>query len=166
MVLTISLPLSCSGTAVNSDFDQSAKFDRLQTYSWMAVSEESGDPRVNNTLLKSRIQTAIAKQLDLKGYQKVSEGPDFLVAYRASVQEKSYYRPGSFYGRGPGYHRASDLESSFEEGTLIIDIVHSDSQKLIWQGTAKKVVDWQADPETKTRRINDAVEKIFEQFPP
>jgi len=166
IVLTIPLLLSCSGVEVGSDFDKSAKFDKLQTYAWMPVSEENGDPRLKNTLLMSRIQTAIAKQLDLKGYKKVSESPDFLVAYHASVQEKTYYRPGAFYGRGPGFHRGEDLEGSFEEGTLIVDIVDSETQNLIWQGTAKKVVDWQADPETKTKRINDAVQKIFENFPP
>lgn len=166
LALMLSPFASCSRVAVSSDFDKSAKFDELQTYSWLPISEEKGDPRLKNTLVMSRIQTAIANQLDLKGYKKVTEKPDFLVAYHASVKERTYHRPGAYYGGGRASRHGGDMVGSFEEGTLIVDIVQPETQNLIWQGTAIKVVDTKDDPETKTKRINDAVQKIFERFPP
>ena len=163
--------LSCSSVSVSSDFEQSANFSHLQTYAWMTASEEKDAGRMTDTITMSRIQTAIDRQLDLKGYQKVTESPDFLVAYHASIDEKTYYHSVPRYGGGVGFGTVGmgyqDVyQTQYEEGTLIVDIINPGTRNLLWRGLAKGIVDPHEDPATKTKQINEAVQKILKQFPP
>jgi hypothetical protein len=54
----------------------------------------------------------------------------------------------------------------YDEGTLILDIVSTGTQELLWRGTAKAVMDWKDDPDTTAAKINEAVSKNLERFPP
>ena len=161
----------CTTISVSSDYDQSANFHDLKTYAWMTASEEPKNTRVKNSLVMSRIQDAVDRQLDQKGYQKTPENPDFFVAYHASVDEKTQIHSTPYYGGGVGAYRFGPVynnvyQTRYEEGTLIIDILNPGTKSLLWRGMAKGSVNTQDNPETKTKRINDAVQKILERFPP
>ena len=49
---------------------------------------------------------------------------------------------------------------------MIVDIVDTDTHKLIWRGTARKVLDTNPTPEQRTATVNAAVAKILADFPP
>ena len=55
---------------------------------------------------------------------------------------------------------------TYDQGSLIIDIVEPDSRKLIWRGSATDEVNFSNTPEQKERKINEAVEKLLEPFSP
>ena len=175
MVLAVLLSFmgmaSCATVSVSSDYDQSARFENLKTYAWMTVNEEPETTRVNNTLVMSRIHDAIDHQLNRKGYQHIPQNPDFFVAYHASVDEKTQIHSIPYYGGGVGVYgfgavHTNVYQTRYEEGTLIVDILNSEGKKLIWRGIAKGTVDRQGDPDTKTKRINEAVKKVLDRFPP
>ena len=171
VLLSFMVMASCATVSVTSDYDQSARFDDLKTYAWMTVNEEPENTRVNNTLVMSRIHDAIDRQLNRKGYQNTPQNPDFFVAYHASVDEKTQIHSIPYYGGGVGVYgfgavHTNVYQTRYEEGTLIVDIFNSEGKKLLWRGIAKGTVDRQGDPETKTKRINEAVEKILDRFPP
>ena len=162
---------SCTTVSVSSDYDQSASFDKLKTYAWMTTKGEPENTRVTNSLVMSRIHDAVDNQLESKGYQKAPSNPDFFVAYHASVDEKTQIHSIPYYGGGVGVYgfgaaHTNVYQTRYEEGTLIIDILNSERKKLIWRGIAKGTVDRQDHPEAKTKRINDAVKKVLDQFPP
>jgi len=54
----------------------------------------------------------------------------------------------------------------YEQGTLILDFVATDSKKLIWRATAKGVVSPASTPEKQTERVNNGVNEILVEFPP
>jgi hypothetical protein len=54
----------------------------------------------------------------------------------------------------------------YEEGTLIIDLIHAKTQHLIWRGIAKGAVDWQTSHDQRTKLIDEAIHKVLAQFPP
>ena len=175
MILPALLPfmviVSCATVSVSSDYDQSARFDNLKTYAWMTVDEEPNNTKVNNTLVMSRIHDAIDRQLTQKGYENIAQNPDFFVAYHASVDEKTQIHSIPYYGGGVGVYgfgtvHTNVYQTRYEEGTLIVDILDSEGKKLIWRGIGKGTVDRESDPETKTKRIKEAVEKILDRFPP
>ena len=173
LVLTLWMTLfwGCSSISVNSDYDQSVNFTKLHTYSLMKETNSKEDGPPPNTLVMSRIDNAIRKQLDMKGFRKVTENPDFLVAYHASVDEKTVFHSTPYYGGGVGFGHVGvayqDVyQTQYEEGTLIIDILNPQSNTLLWRGTAKGAVDERDNPTEKTQQINEAVAKILKTFPP
>jgi hypothetical protein len=51
-------------------------------------------------------------------------------------------------------------------GTLVIDVADAKQGKLAWRGMGVKEVKTQTNPEKRDKSINDAVKKIFKNYPP
>jgi hypothetical protein len=51
-------------------------------------------------------------------------------------------------------------------GTLVIDMADAKKNQLAWRGMATKEVKTQASPEKRDKSINEAVKKVFKNFPP
>lgn len=166
---------ACSTMEVTSDHDPKANFSAYHTYNWVPGPQQStGDPRLDSTLLDTRIREAVEQQLTAKGLTKDSGAkPDLLVAYHVAVRGKqgvttvsdaSWYQPGWGYrgggGGGPTYAR------DYEEGTLILDLLDASNRQLVWRGSAQAEVKENISPEKRQERINEAVRRILEQFPP
>ncbi|MEE9264899.1 MAG: DUF4136 domain-containing protein [Vicinamibacteria bacterium] len=49
-------------------------------------------------------------------------------------------------------------------GTLVVDIWDASTKKLVWRGTASKTLS--DDPSKSTKNINEAMAKIFKEYPP
>jgi len=164
----------CSTMRVTSDTDPSAKFTGYKSYNWMAEApKKTGDPRIDgNSILASRIRSAVERQLAAKGYEKRSSGtPDFLVGYHASLEKKTSVRMlNEYYRYGPGWGRRyrgpQTYVYDYDEGTLILDIVDPKTRKLLWRGSPTDVVNPTASEEARQKKINEAVTRILEKFPP
>jgi len=159
--------ISCSPVSVSHDYDPDINFGRLKTFDWIPFP---GNVEVNQLVVK-RIQDAVTRGLQAKGLQKSSQNPDFVIVMHGMTEDKlditdwgystgSYYR-GGYWGGG---HNISVNE--YTEGTLTLDFIDSKSKQLLWRGVAKGTVDPNATPQKRTQRINDAVAKLLEQFPP
>ena len=174
----------CATYTVNSDYDADFDFSALKTFNWTSDSQpETGEPRIDNPLLNSKVRSAVNQTLASKGYEKVtSDAADFLVQYHIAIEEKSDIMtvdtaypaagptamPGGFnaIGYSAGYRRAESYVVNYEEGTLLIDIVDPKSEQLIWRGSVQKVVEPSTSPEKKNANINKAVQKALKAFPP
>ncbi len=191
--------VSCSSSHVASDYDREVDFARLKTFGWMSRTEGSTS-LVHNTLLEKRIRNAVDQVLTSEGYQKETTGnPDFLIAYRTGVEDKSDitsygygYWPGYYtsdrYGYGPrhytpygyGYWRRQHTSygygygprhyghgtyalHQYKEGTVTLDFIDAESNKLLWRGWYVGAV---ADGEISEEKIYTAVKHILEEFPP
>jgi hypothetical protein len=171
------LMLACSGIKVDCDYDPSANFAPLRTWAWLPDAGKSGDPRLDNALIDSRIRKAVEAELAAKGFTLVaSKTPDFQVTYHVSIEGKldvdTIYRdyPGGGYGRY-GYRRGGWGQTEtrvreYDEGTLLIDVLQAGSGALLWRGSGVATVREESSPEKRTERINTAVHKILERFPP
>ena len=51
-------------------------------------------------------------------------------------------------------------------GTLVIDMADAKKGQLAWRGMGVKEVNTQAKPEKRDKSINEAVNKIFKNYPP
>ena len=51
-------------------------------------------------------------------------------------------------------------------GTLVIDLADAKKGQLAWRGMGVKEVKTQADPEKRDKSINEALKKIFKNYPP
>ena len=171
------LAWGCAGVSVSSDYDHTADFSQLKTYSWSPKAQPvTGDPRIdNNALLDSRVRAAVDLELALKGFQKASTGtPDFWIAYQAAIQQKvdvmtlnNYYGYG--YNRGINSMSGWDNETittTYDEGTLILDIADPKTNKPLWRGSGQAEVNQNRTPEQREAKINEAVTQMLAKFPP
>ena len=55
-------------------------------------------------------------------------------------------------------------EVNYTVGTLVVDIWDASTKKLVWRGTASKTLS--DDPSKSTKNINEAMTKIFKEYPP
>ena len=174
----LALPLAaCAGTSVQSDYDPAYDFSQLSTYAWAERTEEGKDPAVYNNIVESRVKEAVNQALKAKGFREVSSNPSFLVAWHGAIdQQHSVSTVGTSYGYGwgwyggwggPGMTTSTTYVSTWDEGTLIIDVVHVSANKLVWRGSAQGEVDeYSNDPERMQRDLNEAVTKMMATFPP
>lgn len=122
----------------------------------------SSNPSVNTT-----IQASIASELEGRGYTKSDEGSDLLVAY------KILERPGRLKGYinddpktvgAKEVRQPSDTTSHrIEPGTLIISLLDSKTEEVVWQGFASGLYKENALV-TDQQQLKSAVNLIFEKF--
>jgi len=167
--LNIGFLISCSAIYdISYDYDRTTDFTSLKSYSWLQVPEKSD----TNSLDAIRIKFAVNAELEKKGFEKALANPDFLIAYHFGTKDKVNVRPwgygyGSFDRYWGGYWGHGGVSVyQYEEGTLIIDFVESNSNNLFWRGAGKSVVDDAKTPEKRDKMINEAVQKILGNFPP
>ena len=180
-LLVALLGTSCSGVKVSQDFDSATNFSKLKTFAWQsATQEKTGDIRVDNPLLDSRIREAVEQTLTGNGYRPESKGtPDFYVGYELSIRTR-IGSDGASTSVGFGVGGGSSGSGSFggigvssgggvqeyDESMLVIDITDTKTKDLLWRGTATDRVSRHATPEETTQTVNEMVGKTLAQFPP
>jgi Domain of unknown function (DUF4136) len=154
------------------DFDKTANFAGFKTY---ALKEGTS---VGQPLIDARIVAAIDAQLAEKGLTKSDSSPDLFVVYHVAFDKEKdistystgyaggYGRYGWGYGGGWGGGTSTTQVRDILIGTLVIDLADAKQGKLVWRGMGVKEVDTQAKPDKRDKSINNAVQKIFKNFPP
>jgi hypothetical protein len=152
----------CAATDVSSHVARGVDLSEHRTYDWAPVPARStGDPRLdNNRFFQERIRAAIEKQLANRGFEKTTS-PDLLLRYHASVRQE-IYTSGT---ERNGY--CEDCRSEvYDEGTLLIDLVDAQTDRLVWRGWAKGSVDGVIDDQGwMEQRIDEAVARIMRELP-
>ena len=147
---------------VHTDYDKHADFSQFHTYYWAKVKTE--DP-----LWQQRIQDAVDKQLQAKGWQKVDSGGDVALTAVGATKNQQEYQ--TFYnGLGPGWWwggfgaETTTTVQNYRVGTLVLDMYDARNKRVIWRGTASDVLS--DKPEKNEKKLDKAVEKMLDHFPP
>jgi hypothetical protein len=167
----------CSSVSVKRDFDAAVDFAGYKTYAWQhAEQPQTGNPRIDNDLIDTRIRSAVDDNLRQKGYRRVEPAAaDMLVAYFIGFQRRISSSGGSMSvgmsrssaGRAGSVGLSSGTQvSDFEEAHLTIDFIDPASDRTIWRGTGTRRTSGSTNPERITDRVNDAVQRILRKFPP
>ena len=152
----------CMTLSVNMDYDREANFASYETYGWQESEATLSD---DNPFLHQRLRAAIETQLSDKGLQRVDGDPDLLVAYhgegveRVAIDRVGYY-DSWYWGVGASTTRVR----TYEEGTLVVDLVDADANRLVWRGIANDVV--AGSPDRVTQQIETATRQMFRNYPP
>lgn len=145
---------------VRSDYDRKIPFERYHTYSW-------GKVQTSNPLWQTRIQDAVDKELQAKGWQRSQNGGDVVIAAVGSTKDQQEYQ--TFYDgmggwRWRGFGETTTTVNTYRVGTLVIDMYDANSKNLIFRGTATDTLS--KDPEHNEKNLEKAVNKMFKKFPP
>ena len=63
-----------------------------------------------------------------------------------------------------GVASSTTRTTTVTEGTLVIDVWDADTESMVWRSIATSPLS--QNPEQNTNRINRAVERAFNEFPP
>jgi hypothetical protein len=176
------LSLACASVRVRTDYDAAIDFAPLKTYAWLdpPLREESrdeggrgGDPFTENTLVDKRVRDEVEAWLGSHGYRAAAEGeePDFLVRYelvsREVTRDSPVFVTGGFghygYGYGGGTGIGYSGSTTYQEGTLILDVIDPATQQIAWRGWGTAQM---RDPQMSPERLHKTVTAILARFPP
>jgi hypothetical protein len=122
-------------------------------------------------LINQEIKRAIDEQLAQKGLTRVDKNADLQVGYHAAIrQEQSLYLSGMGWGpRGWGGMWDGSVQgqtSNVPIGTIVVDLYDPAQKQLIWRGDATKTIDLKKDPEKNYKKLQNAMAKLFKNYPP
>jgi hypothetical protein len=160
-VLCLLVCASAFAQRTHIDYDHNADFAAFHTYGW-EPSPEPGKGEWNQ-----RIIDAVDKQLQAKGLIKVDSNPDMWVIYSRTVKEqvaafKGGYVPGP--GWGTGFAGVPAEATTFEQGTLVVELGDPKTKQILWRGSVSKTL---TDNDNKNlKNLDNAVGKLFHDYPP
>lgn len=170
------LAAACATMRVHSYLEPGADLSRYRTYAFgPAGTMSTGDPRLDdNPFFNRRVQADVDRILAEKGYQKAKSGAgDLLIHYHASVSqqieladdERSECRAPVTVGTRTETP-LNCLPYSYDQGTLLIDLVNSRTKQLVWRGWAESSMDdVLRNQEWMEQQIDDSVRRILAKLP-
>jgi hypothetical protein len=176
-ILTLVLPLlaGCSSVSVNYDYSKEADFSAFQTFHWLpqrAASQPKGAKGSVDPLVAQRIRDAVVAELTAKGLKQSSK-PDLHAVYHIVLQDRvQLYNWGGGWGgyRGYGWGWGAGGGGTdvvhYTEGTLVIDLVDTKTEQLVWRGSAKGTINENPSPEELDKSVREVVAKILANYPP
>jgi hypothetical protein len=164
------LTSACGPTiTAGSHVERSTDFAPYRTFDWgPADALPTGDPRLDrDPFFKDHVQGAIEREFARKGIALASTGaPDLLVHYHASVTERMDVDSADRMRVGCGTPDCGPGVVWYEAGTLIVDVIDSRSNTLIWRGWAQNDVDEMLkNHDAMARTVDRAVAAIAAQLP-
>ena len=158
----------CATMNVSSHVERGVDFTTFHTYNWgPADALPTGDPRLdNNPFFQDYLQGAVEKQMAAKGFERSTSGtPDLLVHYHANVSQRIEVN-GVDRQHGYTYDDAEPVVIEYEQGTIVLDIVDTHTNKVIWRGWAQDSLEGIIDSQdAMQRQINKAVTRMMARFP-
>lgn len=174
LLLGLFLITGCSSTKIKSDFDPKADFSQYKTYQWISgIKIDRNDELSRHPRVLKAMQASVDKVLKEKGFQQIESGdPDFLVAVHAGIKEQTQVEQvagaSSLYSPWWGAYGGYVSVSSYDEGTLVVDVVDFSQEKITWRGMGKKSIEYYRDSQAEQRQkdFDALVAKIMSTFPP
>lgn len=152
-------------------------YSRYQTFSY--VSPLGTDRAGYASIISQQLVFSTRREMELRNFEYVAdpEQADLLLNFNAQLSEQIRtidvvepafgptfwdYRYG-MYTTWPNYRQSTSIDQ-FTEGTVVIDLIDAEAERMIWEGTATGRVT------ERTRRdaaeeLDKAVKSIFDRFP-
>ena len=173
-VFALLLAGCATGPKITSEADPEANFGKYRTFAFYAplALEKEGYA----TPTTDRIKAAARAQMEARGYIYSSERPDLWVNLNAYMQKRTdvttiptvdyaYYY--SYRARGyfavPYWRDRTDVHE-YTEGTMNVDLVDRESNRLVWEGIAVGRIA-RLKPEERAARIDATMAEIFARYP-
>lgn len=172
------LSVACAGVRVRTDHDPEVDFAPYRTFAWLEppLREEPraepapvADPFTHNTLIDKRVRSEVEAVLTRRGYRRAADGetPSFQLRYevvsREVTRDSPIFLSGGYGRRGYASDVGYSRSDSYQEGTLILDVIDPATQQIAWRGWG---VSHARDGYLEAERLRETVEAILERFPP
>lgn len=162
----LALAACSSGPEVKTDSDPAVNFGQYHTYNWLT------QPDGASPLVAQRIMDNVNAALQAKGWQQSAQQPDVTLAAHVATQQRQ--RMDTFYDApvyggwgwrgGYGMGMSTTTVSTYNVGTLVVDMFDTRTKRGIWRGSASGTVP--SSPEKVNAAVQAGVQKMFAAFPP
>ncbi len=158
---------------VKTDFDHHVDFSQYHTYSWGKID-------VSDQFDAQRIQRAVDKELQTKGWQEVPNGGQVTLVVKDRVQNQQQletfydglgggwgvgWRWGGWgWGPGGGFGETTTTVNNVPEGRMVVDMFDTQSKQLLWRGISQGEIS--NNPDKNRKMIYEDIGKMFSKFPP
>ena len=159
----------CATMTVGSHVERGLNVGDYRTFDWgLADALPVSDPRLErDPFFQDHLRGAVEKAMAARGFAwSTDEAPDLLLHYHANITERiDIDRLEARYG-----YCVTDGCSvptvRYEAGTLVLDVLDARTNRLLWRGWAQHAVSGMlANQDTMARQINEAVARMFAEFP-
>jgi hypothetical protein len=168
--LTLAVTVTASGQKVSTDWDHSTDWSKYKTY-YIEIQKAWG-----NQLGEERAIAATDSALKSRGWTRVqsldqANAAVLLNGVRQQQESATTMYTGGGYGGwgyggwgGGGMQMATTSTSTWNVGTLIVDIFDVQSKQLLFRGQGQATISDNASKNTKN--VYKALAKMFKDFPP
>jgi hypothetical protein len=158
-----SLFMSCGGVKVGTERDSEPDFSRYTgswTYKWGEPAEEDREYLLQFEDLENIVKKSVNAELESRGFLRRSSNPGFLVFYDVLVEDQASVRESR---AGYGTVRFPEIKE-YQTGSLLIEFVDPETDKLLWWGEATEIVAEDLSPEQREKRVMRVVKELFADF--
>lgn len=159
---------ACATLNVGSHIERGVDFAQFRTWNFgPADALPTGDPRLDNSpFFKDYLEGAVGSALESRAYTRVTSGtPDLLVHYHANIS-KTFDVNGIESRYGYCYDDCEPRVIEYEQGTIVIDVVDTRTNRVVWRGWAQDSIDGVIDNQERLReRVRASVTRMMAHFP-
>ena len=146
--------VGCAPVTVSTSTAPDADLSSRHTYAWEPNRQMGGN--MDASIVGQDIHAAVNEALQAHGFRPAAgQPPDVLVGYHVRQQNESEIEGG----------RWNFQEYHYTEGTLMVVLIDPESKRFLWRGSAEQLVDPSASGEEQAQDIQNAVQKMFTNFP-
>ena len=166
-LLSVMLVAGCASVPtkdikVDAQVDPKANFSGYETYAWLGAAAIINDPygqwEPPTFDADAEIKYLIDRELRQRGMSQDSVDPDLVVAFAAGVDMAALELKVD-------PRTKIDTLSNVPRGGLVIALVDSESEFVIWMGVATADIQKQPDAKTVKVRLDHAVTQLFQKLP-
>ncbi|SDJ82499.1 protein of unknown function [Catalinimonas alkaloidigena] len=161
------VPTREGGVIVASDEQPNHDFDQYSTYSWsVQLQEPNSIFALNDLVLKSRIISDLAYEMEARGYEQVASNPDLIVSFRvfdAPTEFTGYEGFGTNYFGDEIREPEDRVRYKFDAGTLIVHLIDNKTDEVVWQGYASGLIDGNVFDLDKDE-VAEAVHMVMDEY--
>ncbi len=149
---------SCATVSYMTDNLVDVDIPNFRTYS----TEDHCEDQDINPIMLQRVKNAIDISMRNRSVVR-SKNPDMIVQYFIKNEMKNYYSTCRIdYNRWEGGEDCRNKVITYEEGSIVIDFVDTNTNTIVWHGAIKgPSFNYMKDPDTK---INNMVSNLLEHF--
>lgn len=175
IVLLTILASSCAGVKVASVQNPNIDLDVYNTFCWIQGCELNYQgPDYGYSLERMQLlQNIIKEELESKGLVNDENTPELLVGFHVILEEKEsvytkhpeildpYVRPIHYWDEYEDFYNQEIYR--FLKGSLIIDLIDSETGAVIWQSTAQRYME--LDERMDKARMIKGIRKALKEYP-
>ena len=125
------------------------------------------DNRLEGFPLKKNFQNDIKTKLISNGFtfteslQNASMLVGYVIALESSLNDMDI---NNLYGINPGFINKEKNKNKYEKGTIIIDIIESRTNRMIWRGAMQGMAEFGIPDNEREERLSTAVNRLLDDF--
>jgi len=184
-LLFVSMTFMPGKPEVAFDYDKTVNFGEFKTFNIGMPSEANmktaaeKNSSIVNFANENLLEGNIIYQMEGKGYTQATENPDLMVTFNIRLDEETEYEIntvdvgpgiwggyyyGGYYGYDgwPGMSVTSVTSEEYQAGSVVIDVVSTKTNKLVWYGASPDVLT--GTSAQASQQVPLKIEKIFDDY--